>query len=67
MDHKIYRDNQILELIDRPIAHWEFAGDLPDEECDICVGFGEEKRDFPGSNRHALEDALDYAKQVLGI
>ncbi len=67
VDHQIYRDNQILELINRPIPHWEFASDLPDKECDICVGFGEEKRDFPGSNRYALQDALDYAKQLLGM
>ena len=35
---KIYRDNEILQLIGKPIRHWEFAGDLPDNECDFCVG-----------------------------
>ncbi len=67
VDHKIYRDNEILQLIGRPIVHWDFASDLPDEECDICVGFGEEKRDFLGSDRYALQNALDYAKQCLGV
>ena len=64
--HKIYRDNEILQLIGKPVTHWEFAGGLPDNECDICVGFGEEKRDFPGSDRYALQNALDYARQCRG-
>jgi hypothetical protein len=67
VDHKIYRDNEILRLVGKPIAHWEFASDLPDDKCDICVGFGGEKRDFPGSDRYALHNALDYAKQCLGV
>jgi hypothetical protein len=67
VDHKVYRDNEILQLIGKPIAHWEFAGDLPDDESDICVAFGEEKRDFLGSDRYALQNALDYAKQCLGV
>jgi hypothetical protein len=67
VDHKIYRDNEILQLIGTPIVHWEFASDLPDEECDICVGFGGEKREFLGSDRYALQNALDYAKQCLGV
>jgi len=67
VDHKLYRDNEILELMGRPITHWEFAGDLPDDQCDICVGFGEEKRDFPGSDKYALQNALEYAKQCLGV
>ncbi len=67
VDHKIYLDNEILQLIGTPIVHWEFASDLPDGECDICVGFGGEKRDFLGSDRYALQNALDYAKQCLGV
>lgn len=67
VDHKIYRDQEILHLVGRPIVHWKFAGDLPDDGCDICVDFGGEKRDFPGSDRFALQNALDYAKQCLGV
>ncbi len=67
VDHKIYRDNEILKLIGKPIAHWEFAGDLPDDRCDICVGFAGEKRDFLGPDRYALQNALQYAKQCLGV
>ena len=67
VDHKVYRDNEILQLIGKQIAHWEFAGDLPDDESDICVGFGGEKRDFLGSDRYALQNALDYTKRCLGV
>lgn len=35
---QIYRDNEILQLIGKPIAHWKFADDLPDE-CSICEIF----------------------------
>ncbi len=66
VDHKIYRDNEILKLIGKSIAPWEFTGDLLAEQCDICVGFGGEKRDFVGSDRYALQNALDHAKQYLG-
>ena len=64
--NQVYRDNEILQLIGKPIAHWKFADDLPNDECNICVGFGEEKRDFLGSDKYALQNALDYAKQCLG-
>lgn len=64
---KVYQDNEILQLIGSPISRWEFAGDLPENECDICVAFGEEKRDFPGSDEYALPNALDYARQCLGV
>lgn len=67
VDHEIYRDNEILKLIGKQITHWEFACDRPDDECDICVGFGDEKRDFLGSDRYALQNALDYARQCLGV
>jgi hypothetical protein len=33
---------------------------------DICVAFGDERKDFPGSDAFALPNALDYAKQCLG-
>ena len=67
VDHKVYRDNEILQLIGKRITHWEFAGDRPDDECDICVAFAGEKRDFLGSDKYALQNALDYAKQRLGV
>jgi len=65
--NRVYRDNEILQLIGKPIAHWKFADDLPNDECSICVGFGEEKRDFLGSDKYALPNALDYARQCLGV
>jgi hypothetical protein len=42
--NRVYRDNEILQLIGKPIAPWKFADDLPNDECNICLGFGEEKR-----------------------
>ena len=29
VDHKIYRDNEILKLIGKPITHWEFLAISP--------------------------------------
>jgi hypothetical protein len=42
VDNQVYRDNEILQLIGKPIAHWKFADDLPSGERNIYVGF--EKR-----------------------
>jgi hypothetical protein len=64
VDNKVYQNNEILQLIGKPIMHWEFASDA---ECGICVGFGEEKRDFLRSDEYALQNALDYARQCLGV
>ena len=67
VENQVYRDNEILQLIGKPIAHWKFADDLASGERNICVGFGEEKRDFLGSDKYALPNALDYARQCLGV
>ena len=45
VDHKVYRDNEILQLIGKPIANWEFAGGLPDDESlHLCRLRGRETR-----------------------
>jgi hypothetical protein len=63
--NRVYRDNEILQLIGKPIAPWKFADDLPNDECNICVGFAEDKRVKLGAKMYLTAGAGARKRPII--
>lgn len=61
--NKEYLDNEILHVLKmHPLQYknWHYAGDCPDEECDIFVT--KDGKDYSFIGKTALQDMVSFLK-----